>query len=408
MRISEPSEDGNTRRSFENRKLSLNAPAAHKRCPLIVHVVRQFLPNRGGLEDVVYNLCRELQAKGHAVRVITLDSLFADPLERLPARETIDGIDIVRIPWKGSSRYPFAPSVFAHIRDADLVHVHAVDFFFDALSWLKILHGRPMIATTHGGFFHTKKHALIKTVWFDTMTRLSCRGYDRIACCSISDTLTFDRIARGRTLTIENGADLSKFAGRASAVPVRRAITIGRFSVNKRLERLIRAMAALVARDPSWHLDIVGVPSDLSAADVTALLAETGLLEHVTLHIGLANPEIADLIGQASLFASASDYEGFGLVAIEAMSAGLMPVLHENDAYRQLAARHDAIVLTDFTAPDEAADAMEAAHSRVVAGGASLRAALIAETRPYSWASVSDAYLSAYREAVPTLAPATG
>lgn len=386
----------------------MNIPTACIRRPLIVHVVRQFLPNRGGLEDVVANLCREIQAKGHAVRVVTLDRLFTDPLKRLPARETIDGIDIVRIPWTGSSRYPIAPSVFAHIRDADLVHVHAVDFFFDALSWLKVLHGRPMIATTHGGFFHTNKHALIKTIWFDTMTRLSCRGYEKIACCSASDTLTFDRIACGRTLTIENGADLSKFAGRASPSPARRAITIGRFSLNKRLERLIRTMAALVARDPSWHLDIVGVPSDLGVADLTALVTAAGLLENVTLHVGLTNPEIADLIGHASLFVSASDYEGFGLVAIEAMSAGLMPILHENDAYRQLASRHDTIMLTDFSEPDGAADAIEAAYSRVVAGGTALREALMAETRPYSWASVSDAYLSAYREAVPTLARANG
>ena len=34
----------------------LHAPIPKARGPLIVHVVRQFLPNRGGLEDVVYNL----------------------------------------------------------------------------------------------------------------------------------------------------------------------------------------------------------------------------------------------------------------------------------------------------------------------------------------------------------------
>ena len=120
--------------------------------PLVTHVVRQFLPNRGGLEDVVANLCRQLPALGYRTRVVTLDRLFVEPHRTLPAHETIDGIEIVRIPWKGSSRYPVAPQVFRHLSDADLVHVHAIDFFFDALALGRVLHRKPMIATTHGAF----------------------------------------------------------------------------------------------------------------------------------------------------------------------------------------------------------------------------------------------------------------
>lgn len=382
----------------------MNAPIASIRRPLIVHVVRQFLPNRGGLEDVVYNLCRELLAKGFAVRVVTLDRLFSNPSILLPAHEMIDGIEVVRIPWKGSSRYPLAPSILAHLGDADLVHVHAVDFFFDALSWLRPLHRRPLVATTHGGFFHTRNHALLKSIWFRTVTRLSCLGYRQLVCCSASDTALFDRIAAGRTVTIENGADLSKFAGRGSKMPAKRAVTLGRFSVNKRLDNLVRTMAGLVARDPEWHLDIIGVPSDLSEADLRGLIASAGIESHVSLHIGLPNEAVAELISQASLFVSASEYEGFGLVAIEAMSAGLMPVLHANEAYRQLASRHGQIVLTDFSQPDIAARAIETAYSRVVAEGTELREAVMRETLPYSWSFVSDAYVEAYRRASPAVA----
>ena len=102
--------------------------------PLVTHVVRQFLPNRGGLEDVVANLCRQLPPLGYRTRVVTLDRLFVDPETVLPAQETIEGIEVVRIPWRGSNRYPIAPQVFQHLADADLIHVHAVDFFFDALA----------------------------------------------------------------------------------------------------------------------------------------------------------------------------------------------------------------------------------------------------------------------------------
>jgi alpha-1,3-mannosyltransferase len=349
--------------------------------PLIVHVVRQFWPNRGGLEDVVHNLCRQAVQHGYRVRVVTLNSLFSDPSRVLAERETVDGIDIVRIPWKGSSRYPMAPSVLGHIRDADLVHVHAIDFFFDFLAAMRALHRRPMVATTHGGFFHTRRFAAIKAVWF------------RIGC-SQSDLETFQPIAGRNLRLIENGADTAKFHDLAAPVPAKRMITIGRFSANKRLDRLIAMVRALVARDPEWSLDIIGVPSDLTAAEVEALAV--GLEGHVRVHAGLANADIGGLIRQASLFVSASEYEGFGLVAIEAMSAGLLPVLEANSAFAALAGKHRQIRLCDFTSPDKAAEAVRDGWAELAADAPALRGALIAAAETYSWNQVARHYFALY------------
>ena len=122
----------------------------------IVHVVRQFHPAIGGFESVVHELAATQVASGHVVRVVTLDRLFktATP-EPLPAREMVAGIEIIRIPYFGFTRYPIAVSVLKHIRDADIVHVHAIDFFFDFLAWTKPLHGKRLVVSTHGGFFHT-------------------------------------------------------------------------------------------------------------------------------------------------------------------------------------------------------------------------------------------------------------
>lgn len=374
--------------------------------PLVVHVVRQFYPNRGGLEDVVMNLCRGLIARGYRVRVVTLDRLYLKPETRLPAFEMHEGIEIVRVPWSGSTRYPLAPSVFNHVRDADLIHVHAIDFFFDALSMGWMLHRRPMVATTHGGFFHTTKFALIKKVWFQTLTRLSALGYANIIGCSRSDTALFAKIAPGRTVTVENGADTGKFAGCASQTAQRRIVTIGRFSVNKRIDRLLDAMRVLAAQHPDWHLDVIGVPGDISEEALGASIAERGLEGRVSVHCNLDNPAIATLIGGASLLASASEYEGFGLVAIEGMSAGLAPVLHGNDAYRLLFERHDCVTITDFSDPQTAAKALNDAFAAVEAGGASLRAHLETEAQTYSWNGVTDRYCAIYDRIIPLATPA--
>lgn len=364
--------------------------------PLIVHVVRQFLPNRGGLEDVVANLGRQTVRRGYRVRVVTLDSLFTAPEDKLPLREDIDGIEVVRIPWFGTSRYPLAPRVFRHLADADLVHVHAIDFFFDALAWGRLLHGKPMIVTTHGGFFHTRKYATIKKIWFRTLTRASAMAYRRVVCCSASDLKQFSEIVPD-SLLIENGADIGKFADTASRRAKRRIVTIGRFSVNKRLDHLLDAMAILKTRDPEWHLDIVGAESDLNRADVEGAIESRHLSGRVTLHVSPENDTIRRIIAEASILASASEYEGFGLVALEAMSAGLLPVLNANDAFATLAARHPVLMLADFTNPESAATAIEAAHQALSRQPDAVRAELLDAARGYSWDIVAGRYIDLYR-----------
>ncbi|MFT4184166.1 MAG: glycosyltransferase family 4 protein [Rhizobium sp.] len=368
--------------------------------PLIVHVVRQFLPNRGGLEDVVANLCRQLIGRGYRVRVVTCDRLFSDPTRTLAENETIDGIEIVRIPWSGSSRYPLAPKVFRHIADADLIHVHAVDFFFDALAWGKLFHGRPMVATTHGGFFHTPKYAAIKKVWFNTLTRLSALAYANLVCCSRSDERLFSGIAGRRARLIENGADVGKFANCAALEARRRIVTIGRFSVNKRLDRMLDVMQVLAGRDADWHLDVIGAVSDLDQPTLEKEIAARDLGRHVSLHISIDNAAIRNIIARASLFASASEYEGFGLVAIEAMSAGMLPVLNTNDAYKALAETHPRLILSDFADPQAAADALTRAFERLEADDLTLREELLRDARAYAWEEVAQRYMDAYAEAM--------
>lgn len=363
--------------------------------PLVVHIVRQFLPNRGGLEDVVYNLVRRSLSEGYRVRVVTLNSLFTNRTNLLPEYETIDGIEVVRIPWRGSTRYPIAPQVLKHIGDADLVHVHAIDFFFDFLALTRLLHRRKMIATTHGGFFHTQRFAAIKKVWFQTLTRFSASRYEALIGCSQSDLETFRKIAPRRTHVIENGTDTTKFAAAASVEARKRIVTIGRFSVNKRLERLIDTLGELCRRDPAWQLDIVGVPSDLSVVDLEKLITERGLSGHVSLHAGLSNADIRAVLGQTSIFASASEYEGFGLVAIEAMSAGLVPVLEGNAAYRALAGRHADIRITDFGDPAISASAIESAHAALL-HDRDLRDRLMAEAQSYTWQVAAGRYRAWY------------
>ena len=366
----------------------------------IVHVVRQFYPAVGGFESVVYELAAAQAANGHAVRVVTLDRLFKTdtPGGKLPPRGVVAGIEIVRIPWFGSTRYPIAPSVLKHIRDAYIVHVHAIDFFFDFLGWTKPLHRKKLVVSTHGGFFHTAFAARLKRLYFSTVTRGSMVWYDGVVAVSQTDQAEFSGIRPRGLVCIENGVNTSKFLDASSRSPSKSMIWIGRFSQNKRLDRLILLFAALLRMDPDWKLTIAGQPWDLGLQELEELASASGIQDALTLVESPDDAEIKRRMGACSVIASSSEYEGFGLAAIEGMSAGLFPLLSDIAPFRRLVANAGVGLNVDFADADAAAAAFlsqwqEIAHDHVAVRRQSIRAAA-----RYAWENVSGLYQSLYED----------
>jgi alpha-1,3-mannosyltransferase len=359
----------------------------------IVHVVRQFHPGIGGLEAVVGAIASAQAAAGNRVRVVTLDRLFNDAGQRrLPARENHNGIEIVRIPYFGSSRYPLAPTVLMHIAGADIIHVHAIDFFFDYLAWTKFLHGRKLVVSTHGGFFHTQFASRLKQVWFSTVTRASMAFYAGVAAVSASDFERFRQVRKQGMVCIENGVTVSTFHD-ASARRLRKSIvSIGRFSTNKRLDRLVAFVRALRRQDPEWRLTIAGRQADLSADDVRALVDRAGLRDAVEVIVSPSDDEVRSLMRKSSFAASASDYEGFGMSAVEGMSAGLVPLLSPIPPFRRLASRTGLGLILDFAHPDAAARRLLRNLPRLAAQ----RATCMKAAAAYDWRHVCEKFTALY------------
>lgn len=370
----------------------------------IVHVVRQYAPSVGGLEAVVQRLATEQRSRlGHDVTVVTLDRLFADPHTRLPARETIDGIEVHRLAWAGSSRYPLCPQVVAHLDGADLVHVHAIDFFFDWLSLTRFVHRKPMIASTHGGFFHTAFASTLKKLWFDTITRFSSLGYRRIVATSDNDGAVFARVAGSRVVVVENGAEVARFRDAASASVVPTLLYFGRWSTNKGLLELLALMAELHRRDPAWRLIVAGRAFDLTRATLQAQIDALDLTGAVELHEGPSDDALRELMTRASYFACLSRHEGFGIAAIEAMSAGLVPILSDIPPFAKLVRESSCgIVLPAASVAaggidlQPAAAAVERLHRTVAVAPVTARQAMIRFTARYDWSAVVDRYDAVY------------
>jgi alpha-1,3-mannosyltransferase len=119
----------------------------------------------------------------------------------------------------------------------------------------------------------------------------------------------------------------------------------------------------------------------------------------------IASPSESDirgLMGQCSVFASASEYEGFGLAAIEGMSAGLFPVLNDIPPFRRCVERHRLGSVVDFSDSERAAERFLAEWESVASDYGAHRRRAIDASSHYRWSHVSEQYEAVYNSVLGT------
>jgi alpha-1,3-mannosyltransferase len=364
----------------------------------VVHVVRQFWPSIGGLEEVALKLSlKQRQLYGFTPTIVTLDRLFTDRGLRLPRTERVRGLPVIRIPWCGSHRYPIAPGVLRHLQAADIVQVHGIDFFFDFLAWTRPLHRRPLVASTHGGFFHTRSAASLKEAYFKFVTPMSCRRYDAIVASSEADAALFQTVAAANLHTIANGVDTDKFADRASLQHRRSLIYFGRLAPHKRIPTILALLRELRRGEPDWRLTIAGREWGTSNGELRAAAAAAEVADAVEIVSEPRDSELCALIGRSSYFVCGSAYEGFGVAAVEALAAGLIPVLSTIPPFVRLLERAGVGLGWDPDEPHRAAIQLNQFARYAAANPGSLRQRAMEGAAAYAWGAVAEQFTALYR-----------
>lgn len=362
----------------------------------VLHVVRQFHPAVGGLEGVVRALSIQQRRVGIDAEVLTLNREFRDLRNQLPHSDVVDGVPVQRIGYLGSRRYPIAPGVLARLKPYDLIHVHGVDFFCDYLALLAPIHGKPLVLSTHGGFFHTGFARRFKRLYFRTVTRGTLKAYSRVFACSGADAEMFRIIAGDRVKQIDNGVDIEKFAAASSPIFKPWFVCFGRFASHKGLERLLDTFEILRTRMPEAQLQLIGNDADGTLARLNAKYGPALREGWVTIKTGLSDAEITRCLKECSFFISASEYEGFGLALVEALSAGLVPLVNRIPSFEQIVAAAGVGRIIDFSDPvwaaDEIAHAVEATAPRY----SELRIKAMAAAEPYGWQGTEQRFRSEY------------
>ncbi len=101
-----------------------------------------------------------------------------------------------------------------------------------------------------------------------------------------------------------------------------RIIAVGRYHSQKRFDRLISAFSLISNKYPDWFVDIYGEGPEKNK--LQRLINNVGLQNRV--HLVEPTYSIDKEYQRSEFFVLSSDYEGFGLVIVEAMACGIPPI----------------------------------------------------------------------------------
>jgi len=349
----------------------------------------EYPPLGGGGGVICASLAREL-ARRHDVTVLTSRAFD------LPAERVEDGVRVLRAPVLGRRRYAAASfvSMFtflasgvwrgrALLRDErfDVVNTHFALPTGPVGHRLAAALDVPHVLSVHGGDLYDPskwssphRHAML---------RLCVRHLALAADATVASSA--DTLANLRNFFTHDAREVVIPLGieRPPCVEASRSrfdfspddvllITVGRLVSRKAVDQLVDAVAELP--DPRVKLVVVGSgPLEPALRDQAAV---RGVADRVRFTGMIGDEDKTALLSLSDLYVSTSQHEGFGLVFLEAMAAGLPVVCYDRGGqvdFLETGETGAVVALNDRTAFVEQCRSLVAAPDRRAAIGATNR-----------------------------------
>lgn len=290
----------------------------------VLHITPSFFPTLGGIESVVYNLCKEQNRNGMVADVAHISC------ENCSGYEMLEGFRIYRIPLVGNRFFGIALTLSSIVKDYDILHVHDPQLLSITFNVILASRGIPKVLSTHGGFFHTKRYRIFKLLYKNSIFSKVVNLYDCVLASSAADYELFFPFANN-ILLCENGVDVDRFEKlkkkRETANPFH-WIYWGRISGNKRIDSIVELVRSFRLLGYEISLTIAGRDFD---GKLLEILKDVTVEEFKWLRVLPEQTEhdLNQLIIDSGVFITGSEYEGFGIAVVEAMAAGL-PIVCRN------------------------------------------------------------------------------
>ena len=111
---------------------------------------------------------------------------------------------------------------------------------------------------------------------------------------------------------------------------------VGSVFNRRRLPATITSFAAATASRPEARLVIAGADRSYPPLDLAGLATEAGVGARIELRQYVTEDELSSLYARASVFVFLSEYEGFGLTPLEALSSGVPIVVLDTPVAREV------------------------------------------------------------------------
>jgi glycosyltransferase involved in cell wall biosynthesis len=115
----------------------------------------------------------------------------------------------------------------------------------------------------------------------------------------------------------------------------RRVLYVGSIFNRRHVPDLVRAFAPIARRRSDAMLDLVGDNRSYPRENIRRVIAAEQLDKRVRWHQYVSDAHLEELFAQARAFAFLSEYEGLGLPPLEALAAGVPPVLLDTPVARE-------------------------------------------------------------------------
>ncbi len=330
----------------------------------IANVVRRFaFEEWGGTETVVWNTAKCLMEKGQNPEILCTRALSSCD------NEEIEGITIRRFPYfypnfplnalkirqldkKGGN--PFSFRLYSYLLSGgfSLIHSHTMARLAGMAAKAAQRCDIPLIISFHGGCYdvpaaeieemlrpvrHTLNYGRGVDLLFGNISALEAAT--GIICVGLNEyEIAKNKFPDKLVAYIPNGVNTDKFK-QASTIDFRKkhgiaddvtvALCVSRIDYQKNQKILVPMVEKIKSQGQSVHMVIIGPPTaEQYYAELRGQIVQAGLEQNFTVIPGLPadSQELLSAYQSADIFILPSLHEPFGIVALEAWSAGL-PVI---------------------------------------------------------------------------------
>ena len=279
----------------------------------ITHIANMSM---GGIARLVTDLANEQAIAGHQVQIVS--PLYRENVFQQQLHPTVK---YAKTPVKSG----FSLNLIVFMRQArqfgkaDIVHLHAFSPFLIFFTWLT---NARIVYTEHGTFQRKHQSNSLKNILKKRILgRFILRRFTH-ALAFNSEWMKTDSCLKHRCKkVIYNGIPLDEISTPRAKAESKNLLAVGRLEPKKRVNRLINLMKNLQETELKLHILGSGTQKDILKNQVESLQ----LSKTVVMHGMVDDP--MPFYQQSTIFLLGSCNEPFGLVILEAIKYGCIPLI---------------------------------------------------------------------------------